>query len=116
MGLIEVSGIRIYSYHGCLKEEAMIGSEYIVDVALEADLETSAESDDLSETLDYVVVNKLVMEEMEVRSKLIEHVASRIIKRLKQEFPKMHSAKVKVSKLTPPINGNVDSVSVTLSG
>jgi len=115
MGLIEVSDIRIYAHHGCLEEEAVIGSEYIVDVGLEADLSISTESDELSETLDYVVVNRIVKEEMAVRSKLIEHVAGRIIKRLKEEFPKMQSAKVKVSKITPPINGNVDRVSVTLS-
>ena len=114
MGLIEVSGIRVYAYHGCLEEEAIIGSEYIVDVGLKADLSSSKESDDLSETLDYVSVNRVVKKEMAVRSKLIEHVAGRIIKGLKEEFPEMQSAKVKVTKLTPPINGNVDCVSVTL--
>ena len=84
-------------------------------MGLEADLSNSTESDDLSETLDYVTVNQVVKEEMAVRSKLIEHVAGRIIKGLKEKFPEMQSAKVKVSKLTPPINGNVDCVSVTLT-
>lgn len=116
MGFIEVSGINIYAYHGCLKEEALIGSEYIVDVVLGADMRRASESDDLSETLDYVAVNRVVKEEMAIRSKLIEHVAGRIIKRLKEEFPQTKNSKVKVTKLTPPINGNVDRVSVTLVG
>lgn len=35
MGLIEVNGIRVFAYHGCLDEEARIGGHYLVDVHVE---------------------------------------------------------------------------------
>jgi len=116
MGLIEVSGIRTYAYHGCLPEEAKIGGEYIVDVAIKADLQTPTKNDELSSTVDYVKVNEVVEEEMAQRSNLIEHVAGRIINSLQKHFPLAESIEVKVSKITPPINGNVEQVSVTLVG
>ena len=77
MGVITVSGIKLYAYHGCMKEEAKIGSDYEVDVVLESDLSKAAMTDDLTQTIDYVAVNKIVAEEMAIRSKLLEYVAKR---------------------------------------
>ena len=116
MGVIEVAGIRIYAYHGCLPEEAKIGGEYIVDVIVENDMEKAIESDELSSTVDYCSVTKIVAEQMAIRSKLIEHVGGRIITELRARFPSAAHIEVKVSKLAPPIKGNVERVSVTLAG
>ena len=116
MGLIQVSGIRLYAYHGCLMEEAKIGGEYVVDITIKSDLAVPAENDELTSTVDYVKVNQVVKEEMAQRSKLIEHVAGRILKSLRSQFPRTGKIQVKVSKLTPPIKGNVDYVSVSISG
>lgn len=113
MGVITVSGIKLYAYHGCMEEEAKIGSDYEVDVVLEADLSEAAASDDLTKTVDYVAVNKVVEEEMAIRSKLLEHVAQRIINKLAANHPEIVSMEVSVAKLNPPINGNVDRVVIT---
>ena len=75
MGVITVSGIKLYAYHGCMQEEAKIGSAYEVDVLLEADFSGAAMTDDLTQTVDYVAVNKIVTQEMAIRSTLLEHVA-----------------------------------------
>ena len=113
MGVITVSGIQLYAYHGCMQEEAKIGSNYVVDVILEADLSLASASDELQHTVDYVSVNQIVTEQMAIRSKLLEHVAKRIIDQLSVHHPEIVSMEVSVSKLTPPINGNVERVVVT---
>ena len=113
MGIITVSGIKLYAYHGCMQEEAKIGSNYEVDVVIESDLSKAAMSDNLTLTVDYVAVNKIVTEEMAVRSKLLEHVAQRIIAKLANNHPEIVCMEVSVAKLNPPINGNVDRVVVT---
>ena len=113
MGIITVSGIKLYAYHGCMQEEAKIGSYYEVDVMLESDLSEAAMSDNLTQTVDYVAVNKIVTEEMAIRSKLLEHVAQRIIAKLADNHPEIVTMEVSVAKLNPPINGNVDRVVVT---
>ncbi len=113
---IEVNGIKLYANHGCLPEETSIGGHYIVDVIIKTDFTSAAYSDNLEETVDYVTVNKIVKEEMAIPSKLIEHVGQRIIDRTKKEVKQISAIKVKVTKLCPPINGDVDNVAIIIEG
>lgn len=115
MGIIEVKNIRVYAYHGCLDEEGKIGSEYRVDLAIRADLSKSAQSDKLTDTVDYVHLNKIVKEEMAVRTKLLETVAEKILTRILKEIALVKKAIVEVSKLNPPIGGNVAMVTIKMS-
>ena len=115
MGIIKVNNIKVYSYHGCLDEEAKIGSEYRVDVSVKADLRKSSKTDELSDTIDYVLLNHIVKEEMSIRSKLLEEVAQRILNRFFKESKIIRKATVSVAKINPPIGGNVDNVAVILT-
>ncbi|HCY97593.1 dihydroneopterin aldolase [uncultured Polaribacter sp.] len=115
MGIIQVNNIKLYAFHGCLDEEAKIGSEYRVDVEVKADLRKSAKTDDLADTVDYVHLNHIVKEEMAIRSKLLEEVAQRILNRFFKELRKVKKAKVSVSKINPPIGGNVAEVVIILT-
>ena len=65
----------------------LIGSDYRVDLEIYADLSLPAASDKLSETVDYVLLNNIVKEEMAIRSNLLEHVAKRIIDRIFSVYP-----------------------------
>ncbi len=114
MGIIRLNQIKLYANHGCLEEEAMIGGNYEVDVEMHTDFMEAAMNDDLSKTIDYVSVNKIVEQELAIRSKLIEQVVYRIGKRMKDEFPSLEKAVITLTKINPPINGNVRDVSVTI--
>ena len=113
---IEVNGIKLYAYHGCLPEEGKIGGHYVVDVSVTTDFGAAAISDELVETVDYVVINRIVKEEMAIRSKLIEHVGQRIVDKIKENVKGVFALRVKVIKLTPPINGDVDNVAIIIEG
>ena len=115
MGKIQVNNIRVYAYHGCLEEEAKIGSWYRVDVEVKADLRKSSQTDDLSDTVDYVHLNDIVKKEMAVRSKLLEEVGKRILDRMFLEIEMIQKATVSVAKINPPIGGNVEEVVIILS-
>jgi dihydroneopterin aldolase len=114
MGTIKLKNIRTYSYHGCLIEEGKIGSDYSVDLEIRANLKQSAESDNLKDTVDYVHLNKIVVEEMAIRSNLLEHVTKRIIVRALNEIEAISKIKVAVSKINPPIGGDVEAVTVEM--
>ncbi|AWX44503.1 Dihydroneopterin aldolase [Flagellimonas maritima] len=92
----------------------LIGSDYRVDLEIHSDLSKPSASDKLSETVDYVHLNNIVKEEMAVRSNLLEHVAKRIIDRIFLELPSITKAEIAVSKINPPIGGDVESVAVVL--
>lgn len=115
MGIVKITNIQVYAYHGCLIEEGKIGSDYRVDVAVKANLQPSAESDSLKDTVDYVHVNRIVKQEMAVRSKLLEHVAKRILNRIFSEIAIAEEATVQVSKINPPIGGNVEMVTIEMT-
>jgi dihydroneopterin aldolase len=114
MNCITVKGIRTYSYHGCLQEEAAIGGYYEVDLELYCNFKPASLTDDLSLTINYVDANRIVEEEMSVPSKLIETVAYRILHRLKQNFHVLERARIEIKKLNPPIDGDTRYVSVII--
>jgi dihydroneopterin aldolase len=114
MGTIKLKNIRTYSYHGCLIEEGKIGSDYSVDLEIRTNLKHSSESDNLKDTVDYVHLNRIVVEEMAIRSNLLEHVAKRIIDRALIELDTVSKIKVGVSKINPPIGGDVEAVTIEM--
>ena len=111
---ITIEGIKLYGFHGCLDEEAKIGGHYIVDVYMTTDFSEASQSDDLLKTIDYCGVYERVKSEMAVRSKLIEHVGERIFQKLKSEFNTLKTLHVRVTKLLPPMNGDVEKVSIEI--
>lgn len=115
MGKIQVNNIKVYGYHGCLEEEAKIGSWYRVDIEVKVDLTKSSQTDELLDTVDYVHLNYIVKEEMAIRSKLLEEVAKRILDRMFLEIEMIKKAAVSVAKMNPPIGGNVEEVVIILS-
>lgn len=114
MGIIRLKNIRVFTNHGCLVEEEKIGSDYRVDLEIEADLRKSSQTDELEDTVDYVHLNRIVKEEMAIRSKLLEHVAKRITVRIFQEISMVSRILVEVSKINPPIGGDVEQVTIVM--
>ena len=115
MGIIKVENIRVFAYHGCLKEETKIGSDYRVDLEVKADLQTSAVTDKLTDTVDYVLLNKIVKQEMAKPSHLLETVAKRILIRIFNEDKLVKKATIWISKLNPPIGGDVEKVTIKMT-
>jgi dihydroneopterin aldolase len=114
VGKVKLSNIKAYGHHGCLQEEAIIGSDYRVDLEVVADLTKASQSDNLLDTVDYVHLNRIVKEEMKIRAKLLEHVAKRIVDRVFSELAMVEEIKISVSKINPPIGGDVEMVSINL--
>jgi dihydroneopterin aldolase len=114
MGTIKLHNIRTFSFHGCLEEEGKIGSDYRVDLEIKTDLRKSSLTDELKDTVDYVLLNQIVVVEMDIRAKLLEHVAHRIITRIFKEIPSVSRILLAVSKLNPPIGGDVEAVTIEM--
>ncbi len=115
MGIVRVENIRVFAYHGCLREEKKIGSDYSVDIEVKANLQKSAETDLLRDTVDYVLLNRITKEEMLKPTHLLETVAKRILVRILNEEPRVQKATVWVSKLNPPIGGDVEQVTIKMT-
>jgi dihydroneopterin aldolase len=107
--------MRFYAHHGCFEQERAIGTHFRVDVVFETDTSQAEVSDNIGDTVSYLDVYQVVKREMEIPSNLLEHVARRIGEGIRIDFPSVTAVRVKVSKLNPPLGGQMESVSVEVS-
>ena len=110
---VTLETMKFHAFHGVTEEERTIGGTYLAEISYTIDTE-AVNTDRLEDTVDYTVLYELVKEEMKASSQLIEHVAGRILKAVQARFPKIRQLNVKVSKLHPPVNGEMNCVSVTI--
>ena len=106
--------IRCYAYHGVAPQENLIGNEYIIDLKLKVDISKAAQTDEVADTVNYAEVNQVIMAEMAVPSKLLEHVGGRIIEKLFQQFPALEEIELHLSKRNPPMGADVESAGIEL--
>ncbi len=112
--IIQIEGIECFAFHGCMEEETKIGGRFSVDVSLHLDLTKAIASDNLTDTIDYGMIHQIVRGQMIIPSKLIEHVAGRILEKIKSAYPQCSQVIVKVTKFNPPVNGHIEKASVIL--
>ena len=113
MDEIQLKNLRIYAYHGCHKEERLIGAWFTVSVSIFCNMEEAVKSDLLEKAVDYVLIKKLVEQEMAIPSNLIEHVAGRIATQIKKQFNSAVVA-IEICKERPPFGGLGANVSVKI--
>lgn len=111
---IELKDIKFLAFHGVSQQERKVGNTFVVNLLLSAPLEKAVQSDDLNQTINYAAVYEVVKKEMKTPSSLIEHAAGRILNALKKEFPSLTAVELKLSKINPPIEGDVESASVII--
>ncbi|MFC2113181.1 dihydroneopterin aldolase [Bacteroidota bacterium] len=116
MGLIQIENMEFYAFHGHYREEQIVGNKFLVDLHIESDMEAPASSDDLKDAINYQLAYRLLKEEMEKKSKLLENIAKRILDIIYENFEGVQKVTVKVSKMNPPMGGGrIEKVSVTLA-
>ncbi len=114
MSIISIEGMEFFAYHGCFKEEQVIGTKFRIDIFMKTDTSKAESTDSLNDTVNYQLVYKVIGEEMKTRSKLLENVGRRILNRIITEFPSVEYARIKIRKLNPPLGGKIDFVAIEL--
>ena len=113
MGKITLDGMEFFAYHGCFKEEQLIGTKFTVDLIAESETSQAEQSDHLPDTVNYVSLYLAVKTEMEQKSHLLEHVPRRIIMSVCEQSPSIKGINITISKLNPPVGGKMKQVSYT---
>ena len=115
MAQLGIEGMQFYAFHGYYEAERKAGGNYTVDVYATIS-DQAGVNDDLEDTLNYESIYAITKNVMEKSSKLIEHLAQRILSQLKTDFPDIKHFKVKVKKHHPPLSGEVDATTIELEG
>ena len=106
--------MEFYAFHGHYREEQIVGNRFIVDLNIETDMTVAAKSDNLKDAVNYQKAYQIVKIQMDRRSYLLENIAGRILDALYAELEGIKKARVKVSKINPPMGGKIGSVSVVM--
>ena len=109
---ILLENLRFYAYHGVAPQEMTVGNEYTVSLRLKTDITRAMSSDDVADTVNYAEIYQAVKSEMDVPSKLLEHVAGRIVCRLFKDFPTVEHVDLKLFKRNPPMGADIETAGV----
>ncbi|MEA1885842.1 MAG: dihydroneopterin aldolase [Bacteroidota bacterium] len=115
MALIEIKNMEFYAFHGHFKEEQIVGNKFLIDLTLEVDLGKASETDRLEDTVDYQVAFRIVKEEMDKKSNLMENIGKRIMDSIYAKLDGVKKATVRIRKMNPPMGGHINSVAVVMS-
>ncbi len=115
MGQIHLESMEFYAFHGHFEEEQIVGNRFLVDLQIETGMDKPARTDELQDAVNYQEAYRLVKREMKKKSRLLEHIAGRILDAIIGELPGTEKATVTIRKMNPPVGGQMKAVSVTLS-
>ncbi len=111
---ILLENLRFYAYHGVASQETIVGNEYTISLRLKTDITHAMDSDEVTDTVNYAEIYQSVKSEMGVPSKLLEHVAGRIIRRLFKDFPTVERIELKLYKRNPPMGADIEKAGVEI--
>lgn len=114
-GRIALEGLEFHAFHGVYPHERESGNWFEVDISVETDLAKAAQTDDLTQAVNYESLFRIVKEEMEKPSRLLESVAGKIIDDIFQQLPSVTEVSLKISKINPPIGGKCKRASVEVN-
>ena len=116
MGKIVIEEMEFYAFHGHYQEEQIVGNRFLVDLEIETNLATAAESDKLEDAVNYQQAYQPIKNEMRLKkSNLLENIAKRILDALYEEMTGIEKATLRIRKMYPPMGGPIRSVGVTMS-
>ncbi|MEJ1238826.1 dihydroneopterin aldolase [Chryseolinea sp. T2] len=114
IGKVELEGLEFHAFHGLYPHERVSGNWFEVDIAVETDFSEAAYTDELAGTVNYEVLFRIVKDEMDKPSKLLETVAEKIVNDVLSELPAALSVSLKISKVNPPIGGKAKKATISL--
>ena len=112
MGLLNLEGMAFYAHHGYYTEERKRGNNYLVDVQISCDLDAAADSDDLTDAVNYETIYKICERQMNNPRHLIEAVAKSIAEEIRTSFTEIEYVRIELKKLKPELGGPVHHASV----
>ena len=109
---ITLRQVRFHAFHGVMPQERQVGADFLLDVRVGYPLAQAMQSDEVGDTLNYATLYDLVAREMQQPSKLLEHVAGRMVEAISQAFPQVISIDLELTKLNPQMGADCEGASV----
>ena len=106
--------VRFYAHHGTDTQEQLTGAYFHVAIEADTDFSEAMQADRLEGTVSYADLYESIKEEMDIPSKLLEHVAARILQRLFGDFPSISRIRLTLTKENPPMGADCREAGVEI--
>jgi dihydroneopterin aldolase len=110
---VALEDVKCFAYHGFYPEEQLIGGHFLVSITV--NFVHIGDTEDLQQTVNYELLNSIIINEMKHTQKLLETVVKNMINQVVDTFPFISSAEVGIKKLNPAMEGQVGYSFVKLS-
>jgi dihydroneopterin aldolase len=114
IGKVALEGLEFHAFHGVYPHERESGNWFEVDISVDTDFSLAASQDELDGTVNYETLFRIVKQEMEIPSKLLETVAEKIADTVLSTLPQVELVELKISKINPPIGGKCRKASIQI--
>jgi 7,8-dihydroneopterin aldolase/epimerase/oxygenase len=111
---INLQDAEFFAFHGFYAEEQLLGSRFLVDIAVSFKPNGNLNEDEIDNTVNYEQLYNIACNEMKNTRKLIETVGQAIADNIKQTFPFVERTRVAIKKMDPPLKGKVGHSSVVI--
>jgi len=113
-GYIVLEKVRFHAFHGVMSQERRVGADFLLSLRVGYDFSKAMRTDEVGDTLNYAEVCRIVKEEMDKPSALLEHVAGRIADAIFRQFPDVRSIDLELTKQNPPMGADCEGAGVEL--
>ena len=111
-GYVFLQDVRFHAFHGVMPQETKVGADFLVNLRIGYPIGKAMDTDEVTDTLNYAEVDALVAQEMKQPSKLLEHVAGRIVLAISESFPLVTSIDLTIMKQNPPMGADAEGAGV----
>ena len=111
MYTIHLNNLHFHAYHGLFDEEKIIGNEFIVNVEIGLSIEQII--DELNQTIDYSKVYKIIQDNMNIPTPLLETLVANISNSIYVYDNRINQISIKIEKKHPPIQNFTGNVAVS---
>lgn len=111
---ILLTNLKFYAYHGVDPQETKVGNTYIINLRINTNYLKAAKTDNVNDTISYADIFQSIKKEMEIPSKLLEHVIYRISARLFKDYPSIDDLDITLNKINPPMGADIETAGVHL--
>ena len=109
---VALNDVKCFALHGYYPEEQLIGHYFLVST--EVVFEPAADTEDITKTINYEVLNEIILAEMKNTQKMLETVVKNILDDILRKYPFVQEATVGIKKLHPAMPGDVQQSFVQL--
>ncbi len=110
---IALENMQFYAFHGYYEAERKMGNDFQLSVSCDIG-KLVGETEDIDNTVNYEVLYEICKQVMNEPQQLLETVASLILDKIKQRYPKVVSANVILQKAQPQLGGRVQWSTITM--